>query len=390
MARTPKPWFDKERKVWKVTINGRRHNLGKNKKLAMEEFHRLMLQPAAKKVPSQSLPGIIDAFLDWVHKHRAPDTYEWYRYRLQRFIDHHRDLRVQDLRPFHVETWIDSYESLSQTSRRNYIRSIKRCLSWAKKQGYIETNPVESLEAPSAERREVFVSLEDFNSLLSYIRDETLRDLVTTTWLVGCRPQESLRVEGRHVDAENQRWVFPIKESKGKKLPRIVYLTDEAMAITKRHMLRHPTGTIFRNRNGRPWTPDAVNCAFDRIQIRMGKAEIEKRNVSVSNNEIAAFVPLLSPTKRSKGEVVQKTATELRSEAKRKLTNRLAASLAPRYSPYSLRHAWATHALQKGLDSTTVAVLMGHSDVSTLARVYQHLSHSPDYLLEQAKRASKV
>jgi hypothetical protein len=77
-------------------------------------------------------------------------------------------------------------------------------------------------------------------------------------------------VEARHVDRANQRWVFPIAESKTD-LPRVVYLTDRALEITKRRMLRYPRGPIFRNSAGDPWTTDAVNCAFVRIQVRMGQ-----------------------------------------------------------------------------------------------------------------------
>jgi site-specific recombinase XerD len=67
---------------------------------------------------------------------------------------------------------------------------------------------------------------------------------------------------------------------------------------------------------------------------------------------------------------------------------RLAESKAPKYSLYTLRHSWATHALERGVDALTVAVLMGHRDPSTLAKVYQHLSQNPDYMLEQARKAA--
>ncbi len=390
MARTPKPWFDNERKVWKVTIGGRRYNLGKDKKLAMEEFHRLMSQPVKRKVLSHSLPGLIDSFLDWVHKHRSPDTYEWYRYRLQRFIDCHRELRIQDLRPFHVENWVDSYEGLSRTSRRNYIRSVKRCFIWATKQGYLDANPVANLEAPSAERREVVISPEEYDAILRHTPDQGLRDLITTTWLTGCRPQESLRVEARHVDVASQRWVFPPSEAKGEKRPRIVYLSDDAFLITRKLMLQHPDGRLFRNRRGKPWTPDAVNCGFDRIQQRMGRAIVEQRGLTITDDDIEALLPQLNTTRKCKGDVMQKTPRELRGEAKRKLYNRLAASVAPRFSLYAIRHSWATHALEAGMDSVTVAVLMGHTDASMLARVYQHLAHNPTFLLEQAQRAARA
>ena len=69
------------------------------------------------------------------------------------------------------------------------------------------------------------------------------------------------------------------------------------------------------------------------------------------------------------------------------LTNRLAASLVPRYSLYAFRHSFATQALERGIDSVTVAVLMGHSDPSMLAKVYQHLTQNPGFLLEQLKKA---
>ena len=87
-------------------------------------------------------------------------------------------------------------------------------------------------------------------------------------------------------------------------------------------------------------------------------------------------------------KIVAKTAAELRHEAKRKLTYKMAQESAPKYSLYALRHSWATNALQRGVDALTVAILMGHKDPSQLAKVYQHLSHNPKHLLEQAKKAA--
>jgi len=387
MSRRPKPWYRKDRRAWFVTIGGVRHNLGPEKKAAYDRFYSLMRQPKTRKVAAQSLVAIIDAFLDWVQRHRAADTYEWYRYRLQRFVDQYPDLEVDDLRPHHVETWADSYQ-LSVTSRRNYLRSVKRCVKWAKKQGYVDRNPIADLEVPSAEHKEVAIRQEEFDRLVSYVCNQALADLMMVTWETGCRPQESLRVEARHVDLANQRWVFYRSESKGKRISRVVYLTDEALAITKRLMLVHPEGPIFRNSNGRPWTTDAVNCGFLAVQVRMGKEEMKRRGVEISTEDIKEFILTLAPTKKRKGETVEKTKAELRAEAKKKLSYKKAAELAPRYSLYAIRHSWATNALQKGLDALTVAILMGHQDPSTLAKVYQHLSLNPQHLLGQAKRAA--
>ncbi len=42
--------------------------------------------------------------------------------------------------------------------------------------------------------------------------------------------------------------------------------------------------------------------------------------------------------------------------------------------------------LTQGVDALTVAFLAGHSDPSTLAKVYAHLSQNPAYLLDQVKK----
>ena len=78
---------------------------------------------------------------------------------------------------------------------------------------------------------------------------------------------------------------------------------------------------------------------------------------------------------------------KLTSAARCKLIDQLAAKQAPRYSLYAFRHSWATNALESGVDALTVATLMGHSDPSTLARVYSHISSNPEHMAKQAIRA---
>lgn len=387
MKKFPKPWFRPSRNTWYVTLNGHQINLGQDKTTAFERYKQLLAQPQPVRASTQSLAVLIDAFLDWTQTHRAPDTYEWYRYRLQRFIDQHPDLRTDELRPFHVQQWVDSYD-ISQTSRRNYVRSIKRCMAWAVAQGYLTQSPLQHLEVPSSEAKDVLITVDEYRQLLSFIPDGPFRDLVVVTWETGCRPQESLRVEVRHVDMPHQRWVFPRTESKGKKAPRIVYLTDAAMTITERLVGQASSGRLFRNASGTPWTTDAVNCAFDRLRLRMGQAEMRRRHEQLDDEAIRAHTTKLKATRTVKGRLVKKTDADLRLEAKRKLLAARAKELVPRYSLYALRHSWATRALKSGTDALTVAILMGHSDPSTLAKVYQHLSHDPVHLLEKAKAAA--
>lgn len=86
MARTPKPWWRKDRKSWFVTFAGRRFNLGRDRDKAFKLFHELMARAAREeRVRSASLMSLLHQFLDWTRRNRAERTYDWYSERLQWF-----------------------------------------------------------------------------------------------------------------------------------------------------------------------------------------------------------------------------------------------------------------------------------------------------------------
>ena len=111
MAKKPEPWWREDRQAWFVQIDGKRHNLGRNKKAAWQRYFELMARPRKRTIVStESLLAIIDAFLDWCQKHRAHHTYEWYRASLECFARKYPNLRLGDLKPYHVQRWIDGME----------------------------------------------------------------------------------------------------------------------------------------------------------------------------------------------------------------------------------------------------------------------------------------
>lgn len=377
MAREPQSWYCKDRDAWFATIACVRHNHGLNKKKAQDSSCKLMQQPKKARVSVKAFAVVADNFLKWLTNNRSPATYEWYRYRIERFCLRWPDLVAADIRPLHVQQWVDSYSVLSQTSRRNYVRSVKRCVKWATQQGYLPTDPVASMEVPGAESKDVCISPAEFEELCSYIRDETFLDLVRVAFESGCRPQEILRVEARHFDAKNGRWVLPPKEAKGKKKPRIVYLSAFGQQVTEKLCKLFPEGKLFRNTKGKARTTDAVNCGFLRLQIRIGKDQIKKQGLELDT--------LVQEHLNQEGEGRQFKGLSVAERIK--FRNCIASTYAPKYSLYALRHSWSTRALQSGLDALTVAVLMGHNDPSTRSRVYQHIAHSPEHMRKQAARA---
>ena len=179
--RFPKPWYRKSRHAWFVTLDGQQIKLGTSRDEALRRYQDLLTQPAKRAVPSGSLLAVFEVFLNWCQKHRAPDTYEWYRCRLAHFARKHPHLRAADLRPFHVQQWIDAM-NVSSGTKRNYCRAVKRCMAWAKKQGHIDVNPIADLEQPRGGKREVVVTQEEFDQPVALAGDQSFRDLLVVTW----------------------------------------------------------------------------------------------------------------------------------------------------------------------------------------------------------------
>lgn len=189
------------------------------------------------------------------------------------------DLLPEDLRPFHCERWADSRQNISQSTRRNYLRSIRRVVNWAIQQGYIEKAPLKGMQIPAYERREVCLSREEFNAMLGFVDKDWFRRLCVVAFETGCRPQELLMVEARHFDSLNSRWVFPVNESKGKRQPRVIYLTPKAEEITRELVAQYSEGPLFRNHAGKPVVKQTVASAFRRIRVLLGKRIMQERGI---------------------------------------------------------------------------------------------------------------
>ena len=391
MPHFPKPFYRASRDLYYVQLNGKQINLGRNKDEAYKKYHQLLAAPAESQPivqPDNTLVVILcDQFLGWVEKHRAPATYGWYLQRLQCFATAYPKLLIRELKPYHVQQWVDAMD-IGRTTRRNYIRAIKRAIKWSLQQGYISKNPIADFEAPSADRREDTVSKEQFEKVVAAVPDEGFKELLIVSYETGCRPQEIRAIEARHFDASRKIWLFPKSEAKLKRNARVVYLTDRATEICSHRASKYPDGPIFRNANGDPWKNYAVQCAIRRGRIRLGKQAMKEQGIEISEKEIKSKIKLLSPTKTRKGELVEKTLAQLRHEAKRKLIEKKAVRMVPAFCLYVLRHSFATRALIKGVDSTAVSTLLGHEDCSTLAKVYQHLSSNPEFLLRETSRIS--
>lgn len=325
---------------------------------------------------------VVDRFLGWVEKRKSARTYEWYRRHLRNFAAAiPRSLAVADLRPHHVTRVIDARDDWSPSSKHGFARCFQRAFRWAMQEGLIDRSPVAGLIKPAAEARDVVISAAEYAAILGVVRGPNLRDLIIAAWETGARPRELVTVEARHVQVEHGRWVFPRKQTKGKRQPRAVYLTPAALEVTRRRMEAHPDGPIFRNADGRPWHRWAINCAFVRIRAALGRKAMEERGIVVE------APPRFRKAAVAAGELAAARAEQgARLKARRAKINKLALENAPGYKLRSFRHTFGDRMLKAGVDPITVANLMGHKNLAMLANVYSHLSQDSDYLRQALSR----
>ena len=328
----PKPFFRKFTRTWYVQIGKRQINLGKDKKLAWDKYHELMAAKDSVDQQVATVAQLFEVYLEWCQKRRSKGTYENNRRYLRSFIACiGMRLAISKLRPMHITKWMDEYPNWTDTTWNDAISIVQRPFNWAVKQGRLDRNPIAHLEdKPSRRRREVVYTQDQWKMIIKVIRDGQFKDLMNFMWETGCRPKEARQLEARHVDICKGVVVFPPSEAKGEQHPRVLFLNDAALEILTRRCDAIPAGPVFRNTRGNPWTKDAVKCRLNRIKKKVG-------------------LPVLCA--------------------------------------YGIRHSFATEGLKNGVDSLSLAALMGHSDVSMIARTYQHLARHPDYLREQAKKA---
>jgi len=199
--------------------------------------------------------------------------------------------------------------------------------------------------------------------------------------------QEIRTVEASHFDAAERCWNFPRVKSKGKRVPRTVYLTDTAFEITKRLAEKHPAGPIFRNSRGKPWTKNAIRLRFRKIvkPPRMNCSYCDQPAVAFIRG---AFVPA-SETQGRNRRYVCTGCVKRRNLADHMLGNiRLPIAGLEGACAMRFRHSFATRALKNRVASLTVSVLLGHRDTRMVSRVYGHLEKDPQFLLDELKRAT--
>jgi integrase len=323
MGRKRTYWLRASDGCYYATHNGKKVKLGKaGTPLPVIEARFNELVALSAQPDQLTVRALATLFLTHCEEHNATTTHGWYRDFLDPFAAHVKPgLLVAKLTPSTVSKWIDGkYGDSAPSTRHGAARAVVRMVNWAVKERLIPSSPLVGFVKPAASSREALLTPAQYRQTLRAAKNGS-RDVVEFLYETGCRPQEFRAIEIGWW--EDNRIVFPVAKSKGKKKRRVIYLNPVALEIVKRYAADFIDGVLFRNSDDKPWTKNSLNCVFRRL----------------------------------------KKKTEIDS-----------------LCAYSLRHTRITELLKSGVDVATVAALMGNSPRMIL-EVYQHVARDENHLM---------
>lgn len=285
MARKPSLNWTKSLGQFTATIDGTFHRLGTDRTAAEQQFNFLMAKVDMGEPPQGNplFADLAEQWLDHVQKNNDPDRYRHCRKRINEFLAFVGGrTKVKELRPSHVENWIAAKENVTKEgTKRLYKAIILACLNWAAsgKVRLIARNPLRGkLELPEGGSRGSSASWtpEVFQLVLDNVNDRFADFLRAVAW-TGARPSTIRKVEARHYRPALKLWdvedLYSDRKSRKKYVKRI-WLPPHAIEMVERLNQEHPTGPIFRNTHGTPFSGDGVTMMMFKLRRRLKKKGI--------------------------------------------------------------------------------------------------------------------
>jgi integrase len=330
-----KPFFRESRKCWFVKDDrGRFIRLDPDEEKAFALWQR-MRELANFQHSSATLESILEAYLRDLEPKVSPARFLDCVRVLDGFAVWHGPTRMaRTVTASDVLRWVRLKRDIGEESRqwsiarqRDAGRVAKNALSWAIRRGYIPWSDVTELEFARPLSRSLTI---DFSMHCRFIADcqSQPRSRPFALLLIALRHTGARPIQIREATAANvvnASWVFRVHKTSAKTGKPLIVRLSPCLHTLSRILAHHrPSGALFRTSQGKPWTKDGTALRFRRMRERLGIAE-----------------PVTA---------------------------------------YSYRHSFATDALQAGIDVSTVAALLGHTDSSMVARVYGHLDQRSTHL----------
>jgi integrase/recombinase XerD len=309
-----------------------------------------MAAPAAELAGMSSITGqtsapLIESFLEMLAAERgaAQNTLDAYRRDLDlftAFLDR-RGRALVNVTPADITAFMKeaTASGLAPASRARRLSALRQLFRFLANEGVITEDPAANITGPKKERSlPKTLSVSEVERLLEVARAQTL----TTA---GRDRVRALRLHA----------LLEVLYATGMRVTELVSLPRNVLQADTRTMTI--TGKGGRQRL---------------VPLNAEAKEALERYLAIGTGETADVAPMLKtkwlfPSKSIEGHITrQRFAQELKEVA-------IEAGIDPeRVSPHVLRHAFASHLLDRGADLRAVQQLLGHADIST-TQIYTHV-----------------
>lgn len=325
------PWFWKARNAWYVSNGTSQIRLHEDEDEAYKQWHA-MREAQNPEMLNAPFAALSESYLEETEDDEPTPWQEQAGGYIADFADWSKG-PARKIKPADFTAWLDSHAGWGASSRRNATIAIKRVLNWAVDEEYLPRNPLAKVKRPKGRRREQLVPVDTHAAMMAKTQ-AAFRPFLIALRLSGTRPGMIRTVTAADVSAGGDMWVMRKHKTADKtERPLFVYLPPCLQTLTRILAAARPKGPLFRNRDGDPWTKDAIVCRMKRLRAAL---------------ELPAGVV-----------------------------------------NYSYRHTMITNSLLAGNDIATTAELAGHADLSMIAKHYAHLDQAKEHLKSAAARAAK-
>lgn len=339
--RKAEPRYYPARRQWYVMHRGKRHVLvrlgpGETQKgtraRALEAYAdlvaRLKAAGAWEVGPGDriSVATMAARYLAAVGPTLSERTLPGYRIAVRDVAEACGDRPADEIGPDDVEA-IYAGKPLAVNTVANRIGIVKAWWRWSARRGLIPCDGLALLRPPMSSPRTKIPTPEECRELLDAPKPRWLQDVLEAVHGTGCRPIEVFRLTAEGVSLDEGVWRVHGKTTRRTGRMREVHFGPGVRAILVRLMKRHPTGPLFRRPNGkRHMRHTAVTADIVGLREKLGLGD----HVTLG----------------------------------------------------SMRHLFATDALEAGIPPATVATLLGHSSTTQIARTYGRLIDRKGHLKE--------
>jgi integrase len=271
---------------------------GPTYRAAVKKFSEIIHVADADQAGDENLViTVVDRYAVHLHNQGRERTLEILRRCCDSAVQDFGHLKYKDLKVLHIQEWLDKMGLERGRSRGNRLRKwghtmkrlavekLQAAFSWGVQQGMITRNIIDGpakqalgIRRKGASRGRDYVLQSGEHGKLVGVAKPYFAELLEFLHGTGCRPGEAYHATAKNYDrgkaaivnrhdAEPPDYVHKTARRTGK--DRVIYLTDELRAMVERLCAKNPTGSLFRNRDGRPWTNSSVYLMLKRLRMKL-------------------------------------------------------------------------------------------------------------------------